>query len=181
MGRRVGVNAANDNPIFSCESPILTGVGVIGPQLKTAPSWIGFPLRGDAVTDHAEPEPPDESPSPSPQPKPSTAIQTTIYFPIKAAVEFVARGASIWGLDAGDLGRKWGRLFLVLFLVSACFSRNIEKPHIFRGGSAYGNRTRLSADPLVSLALWRDNLANKPQLTDAGIDVTTSGGVARDT
>jgi hypothetical protein len=24
-----------------------------------------------------------------------------MHFPIKAAVEFVARGASIWGLDAG--------------------------------------------------------------------------------
>ena len=37
------------------------------------------------------------------------AIQTAIHFPIKAAVEFVARGASIRGLDGGDLGRNGGR------------------------------------------------------------------------
>jgi hypothetical protein len=56
----------------------------------------------------AEPELPDESPSPSPSPTHHPlAIQPTIHFSIKAAVEFVARGASVCGLDVGDWGRKW--------------------------------------------------------------------------
>ena len=65
-----------------------------------------------AELDHAEPELRDESPSPSPSPSPthhppSTSPSTfhqVIPFPIKAAVEFVARDASICGLDAGDWG-----------------------------------------------------------------------------
>jgi hypothetical protein len=36
-----------------------------------------------------------------------TTTPTTIHFFIKAAVEFVAGGDSICGLDAGDRGRKW--------------------------------------------------------------------------
>jgi len=57
-----------------------------------------------AELDQAEPELRDESPSPSPNhyPPSTSPSKTTIHFFIEAAVEFVARDASICALDAAD-------------------------------------------------------------------------------
>ena len=59
-----------------------------------------------AELDHAEPELRDESPSPSPSPNHHPLRHP---FSIEAAVEFVARGASIWGLDAGIAEKNGSR------------------------------------------------------------------------
>jgi hypothetical protein len=54
-------------------------------------------------------------------------VQTTIRFAIKAAVEFVARGASICGVDAGDWGRKVEAAILTVILTLGFLSEKASK------------------------------------------------------
>jgi hypothetical protein len=48
-------------------------------------------------------------------------------------VEFVARGASIWGVDAGDWGRKMGTVILSFILGFDFFSTKYSKTPYFPG------------------------------------------------